>query len=300
MHVLEFILNRRDCALPHQYLRNEADELPTRDSQDYAKDKLTILNGYMARFTTAMKDKPWRALNYVDLQAGPGKNVFDPSGEIMLGSPLLALTTRFAFDNLYFVEMGTAEYSALETRVSTSDRSERVELFHEDCNLAVETIVARIRQIDGEYVDGKWPCLNLAFLDPEGLEIEWQTVEKLAGLSRMDLIINFSTSGITRNAGLAASKEDDTKVDRFFGTREWRTVYEATRNQDSSVVRRKLIDFYLSRLNDMGYVETVPQEKDFKNQRNVQIYTMIFASKNDLGIRFWNGAVQEVVQPKLL
>ena len=66
------------------------------------------------------------------------------------------------------------------------------------------------------------------------------------------------------------------------------------------MVRRTLIDFYLSRLNDMGYVKTVPQEKVFKNQRNVQIYTMIFASKNDLGIRFWNGAVQEVRQPPLL
>ena len=286
--------------MTHQYLRNEADELPTRESQDYAKDKLTILKGYLARFTTAMKDKQWRALNYIDLQAGPGKNIFDPSGDTFLGSPLLALTTRFPFDNLHLVEMGAMEYGALETRVGASDRSANVQLYNEDCNVAVDRIVELIKQIDQEYIHEVWPSLNLAFLDPEGLEIQWQTVEKLAGLSRMDLIINFSTSGITRNAGLAAANEDDTTVDRFFGTREWRTIYDEIRNQDSSVVRRTLIDFYLRRLKDMGYVETVPQEKEFKNQRNVQIYTMIFASKNDLGIKFWNGAIQEVVQPKLL
>ena len=286
--------------MAHQYLTNENDNLPCRDSQDYAKDKLTILKGYMGRFTTAMKDKKWRTLNYIDLQAGPGKNRFSPSGDVMLGSPLLALTTRFAFDNLFLVEMGAQEFGALTARVGASDRKTHVKLYNKDCNTAVDEIVEHIGQSDAEYIAGVWPSLNLAFLDPEGLEVQWQTVEKLAGLSRMDLIINFSTSGITRNASLAAANEDDTTVDRFFGTREWRTIYDEIRNQDSSVVRRTLIDFYLRRLKDMGYVETVPQEKEFKNQRNVQIYTMIFASKNDLGIKFWNGAVEEVVQPKLL
>lgn len=286
--------------MTHIYLRDEADELPTRDSQYYAKDKLTILKGYMARFTTAMKDKPWRALNYVDLQAGPGKNEFSPSEDVMLGSPLLALTTRFSYDNLFLVEMGIDEFNALDTRVGASERDSRVMLYNEDCNLAVDTVVERIGQIDREFIDGIWPCLNLAFLDPEGLEIEWQTVKKLASLQRMDLIINFSTSGITRNARLAVDNEDFTTVDRFFGTRNWRSVYERARSGGSAAVRRALIDFYLSRLQDMGYVETKRQEKEFKNQRNVQIYTMIFASKDDLGIKFWNGAVEEVRQPRLL
>ena len=286
--------------MTHRYLRNEADELPTRDSQDYAKDKLTILKGYMGRFTTAMKDKKWRALNYIDLQAGPGKNRFSPSGDVMLGSPLLALTTRFAFDSLFLIEMGAQEFGALKARVGSSDLKVRAQLYNEDCNVAVNRIVNVISQVDGKFISGKWPSLNLAFLDPEGLEIQWQTVEKLAGLSRMDLIINFSTSGITRNAGLAANTEEDTSVDRFFGTRDWRSVYEDARDGGSTVVRRTLIDFYLGRLHDMGYVETKREEKEFKNQRNVQIYTMIFASKNDLGVKFWNGAVQEVRQPPLL
>ena len=286
--------------MTHIYLRNEADELPTRDSQDYAKDKLTILKGYMARFTTAMKDKKWRALNYIDLQAGPGKNKFSPSGDVMLGSPLLALTTRFPYDNLFLVEMGSDEFDALETRVGASERDSRVIRYNEDCNVAVDKVVERIRQIDGEFIDGIWPCLNLAFLDPEGLEVEWQTVKKLASLQRMDLIINFSTNGITRNAGQLVWREEDTIIDRFFGTREWRSIYIEARQRDNSLVRRALIDFYLSRLNAMGYVQTKRQEKVFRNQKNVQVYTMIFASKHDLGIEFWNGAVNEARQPPLL
>lgn len=167
-------------------------------------------------------------------------------------------------------------------------------------NVAIDAIVERVRQIDKEFIDGVWPCLNLAFLDPEGLEVEWQTVEKLASLQRMDLIINFSTNGITRNAGRLVACEGNTAMDSFFGTREWRSVYEQARSGGGPVVRRELIDFYLDRLHKMGYVETEREEKEFKNKRNVQIYTMIFASKNDLGIKFWNGAVQEVRQPTLL
>ncbi len=285
--------------MTHLYLRDEQDGLQTRDSQYYAREKLAILKGYMARFTTAMKDKRWRALNYIDLQAGPGKNSYDQSNEVLLGSPLLALTTRFQFDNLYLVEMGSDEFRALQTRVSVSDRSQNVHLIQEDCNLAVDRIVREVQQLDRPFIGGKWPSLNLAFLDPEGLEIAWKTVEKLAAQQRMDLIINFSTSGITRNAGMLVGAQEETIIDRFFGTREWRKIYQRVRQQGGSAVRRELIDFYLQRLVAKGYVETARHEQEFKNRRNVQMYTMIFASKHDLGIQFWNAAVQDVEQPKL-
>ncbi len=53
-----------------------------------------------------------------------------------------------------------------------------------DCNELVGQIVARIQPGDRR-------SLNLAFLDPEGMELHWATVEQLARLRRMDLIINY-------------------------------------------------------------------------------------------------------------
>ena len=282
------------------YLDPIDDGLLARESGEYAKDKLAILNGYLGRFTTAMKDMQWRALNYIDLQAGPGKNRFSPSGDVLLGSPLLAMTTTHPFDNLYLVEMGSEEFGALRTRVDASDRRRNAKLIHEDCNVAVDSIVRHIEQTDNRFIDGAWPSLNLAFLDPEGLEIEWKTVEKLARQKRMDLIINFSTNGLIRNAGKSLKVTGDTAIDRFFGTREWRKIYQRVRHQDGSAARRELIDFYLSRLHENGYVTTEVDEKEFRNSKNVQVYTMIFACKNELGIKFWNDAVRDVSQPSLL
>src|SRR5262245_52604513 len=97
-----------------------------RESQDYAKDKLSILKGYISRFIVSMHEKPMRALYYIDLEAGPGKNIFEPSKEIMLGSPLIALTAQFSFTHYRFIEFKKREFEALRKRVSESERRDRI------------------------------------------------------------------------------------------------------------------------------------------------------------------------------
>jgi len=288
-----------------KYLQNEDDGLIMRGSNDYAKDKLTILQGYIYRFTTSMRDKPWTALNYIDLQAGPGKNRFSPSNEIRLGSPLAALSTQNPFDNYFFVESGKQEFVDLKTRVQASPLNDRVNLYNQDCNIAIDEIISGLDQIDNKRMPGEWKSLNLAFVDPEGLEIQWETLEKLGKQNRMDLIINFSTSGVTRTASTMVDKEQETKLDRFFGTAQWRDIYKEVEKKGASRIRRQLLDFYIDRLSQLGYINNLQKdleskEKEFKNRRNVQIYTLIFASKHPLGIRFWNGAINEVRQPGLL
>lgn len=287
-----------------KYLRNEDDSLIMRESGDYAKDKLTILQHSVSMFTTSMRGKPWTALNYIDLQAGSGKNRLSPSGEIRLGSPLVSLTTQHPFGNYFFVESGKQEFAALKTRVQASPLRNRVNLYNQDCNIAIDEIISRLNEIDRERMPGEWSSLNLAFIDPEGLEIQWKTIEKLGKQSRMDLIINFSTSGITRNASNMVNIEQETIIDRFFGTARWRDIYKEVESKGVSRIRRRLLDFYIDRLNQLGYVNNLQEnleskEKEFKNRRNVQIYTLIFASKHELGIKFWNDAINEIGQLKL-
>lgn len=283
-----------------KYLQNVDDGLMMRDSQDYAKDKLTILSGYISRFTTSMRNKKWRALNYIDLQAGPGKNQFKPSGDIGLGSPLIALTTPRLFNNYFLVELGNQEYPTLEQRIQTSNVRDRINLYHGDCNVEIDKIIHRLNHIDNEKIPDKWGSLNLAFIDPEGLEIEWKTIEKLGKQSRMDLIINFSTSGITRNIKKFFQSDEETAIDRFFGTYEWRDIYSNLIGRDNTIVRRELLDFYIYRLGQFGYENDLKRDEHvFKNKKNRQIYSLVFASKHRLGIKFWNGAVKEVQQPRL-
>lgn len=280
---------------PDKFLLPEEDGLPTRASNLYALYKLKALSLYIEITNAAMRNKPWADRYYIDLQAGPGKNTIGNS--ILLGSPLIALTTEYPFTQYRFNELKPEIKSALETRVRASNIHERVKIFQDDANEIVRSICDEIKLRDKTKDRNLYSTLNLAFLDPEGLELHWSTVEHLASVNKMDLIINFSTSGLRREIG--AQHYDI--VDRFFGSTKWRKAIEIT---DATKKRRYLIDTYLSQLKQFGYnVEVDPDlgshDIAFKNSRNAQVYSLIFASKNPLGDKFWREAAKRTKPPKL-
>lgn len=261
-----------------------------RNASEHTKNKLEALKRFIEMFLTATKKGEWRAWNYIDLQAGPGKVKIRQPNEIVLGSPLIALKAPRNFTNYWFVELEGENVRALKQRTNSSERKSNVRIICGDCNVVVDDIVKYITGVDEDYREGKWSSLNLAFLDPEGLELEWSTVEKLASVNRMDLIINFSTSGFTRNVEKALESGNTETIDRFFGTTEWQKTYRKVRHEDGNRIRRAMIDFYKRRLADLDYLhvsdDLYPDELVVKNSKGVQQYTLLFISKSDLGRKF--------------
>lgn len=290
-----------ETTLTHIFLKNEDDRLETRSSGVWAKEKLSILHRCISMFTTSMRKKPWAALNYIDLEAGPGKNRVKESGDVFLGSPLIALTTEYAFDNYFFVEKKLENLNSLERRVGSSPHSSRVRLYNDDCNEVIGTIVREIKDIERRSSQDKWSCLNLVFIDPEGLEIHWRTIKELATKTRSDLVVNFSTSTITRMIKILSDSPKETAIDEFFGTREWRQEYELLTNpREGAAVRRSLLDYYCDRLSALSYVTTGPTgEHIILNSKNRQLYTLICASKNPLGVDFFEIAAAKFKQTGL-
>jgi three-Cys-motif partner protein len=269
------------------YLEPQDDGLPMRETGLWAAEKLDYLARYVDVFETAMRKK-WHVRYYVDLLAGPGKNVVRDSGEVLLGSPLLSLTTTYSFTGYFFVDLSDENTKALQQRCAASPHSQRVDIRTGDCNDLVDDIVAHIRQED-------WRSLNLAFLDPEGMELRWETVAKLATVQRMDLIINYPEGGLNRYMGRALETKGQTSVDDFFGDRAWRKIYQDCQNRGAILgIHRQLIDFYRERLQGLGYTEfrQVDQVGDEPLIRNVRrrapLYRLLFASKHSLGHDFWH------------
>ncbi|MGC9395817.1 MAG: three-Cys-motif partner protein TcmP [Anaerolineae bacterium] len=273
-----------------QHLEAQDDGWLMRPMKNWAAEKLDYLERYLDMFTTAMRKKPWRALNYIDLFAGPGKCQDEGTGEIYLGSPLLALRTRQSFDHYFFVELDADNMQALQQRCQHSPQADRIRYFQEDCNVAVHRIAREIQRVDQHYIEGVWPCLNLAFLDPEGLvELHWDTVQALAQL-RTDLVIHYSQMGLQRYMPIAIESSEETSIDRFFGSRDWREIYE--QGQGKPGMYGDLIRFYKDRLCELGYVEVkiddqIERVPMMRNMKNAPLYCLIFASKNDLGEKFW-------------
>ena len=276
------------------YLEAQDDSLLMRPMKDWASEKLDYLERYLDIFITAMRNKHWRALNYIDLFAGPGKCRHEDNDEVYLGSPLLALTAKYAFDHYFFVDLDIDNIQALKQRCQYSPYAMRIRYFQEDCNVAVNRITSKIRRVNRRNPNDRRSCLNLAFLDPEGLELEWNTVKALAQL-RTDLIIHYSQNGIQRNLSKFADVPEETIMDRFFGTRKWRNIYhqEGVRAR----VYDKLISLYKSNLRDLGYVEIKEEGRMpmMRNTKNAPLYALIFASKHPLGEKFWYEVTQRDV-----
>ncbi len=276
------------------YLQPIDDGLPMRMGESYAVPKLKVVELYLQMAMNAVKDNPWRATYYIDLQAGPGKN--NLGGTVALGSPLIALSCPVPFQYYRFNEADSDLVKALKKRVSASPLRKHTRILQMDVNLAVEDFCDEIKRRDELFMRGKWSSFNIAFLDPEGLELHWSTVEKLGNMKRMDLIINFSTGGLNRTRLTSPDVGN-----RFFGTDEWQKLVPG--HADAATKRRAWIDFYLKRLTDLGYkYQTDDQESAeiiAKNSKNVQVYSIIFASKHDLGFQLWKEAIRLAQQPRL-
>lgn len=274
-----------------KYLFPEDDGLTARPSGDWAKDKLFYVKHYIDTFEKAMRSKPWRRRIYIDLFAGPGKCIDRNSKEYFLGSPLLSLTTEHPFTDYFFVDKNETDLDTLKTRSSHLSFANRIQFLVGDANKRVFDITEEIKKIDDPFIKGSWPSLNLAFLDPEGLELEWNTVSELAKMKRMDLIIHYSQQGIKRMADRLCNSPSETKLDKFFGDRTWRNIYMNSKD-GATGIHRPLIDYYKLKLRQLGYVEVKDDEDVWteplmKNQKNAPLYRLLFASKSDLGVRFW-------------
>jgi len=291
------------------YLEPVDDGLPMREFGPWVTEKLDYLERYINIFETSMRTKPWRKRHYIDLFAGCGKCYVPRTKRVYLGSPLLALTTSYPFTDYFFVDLDPDNIAVLQQRCNASPIHDRVRCLVGDGNLRVKEIVEYILAVDSEHIPGKWSSLNLAFLDPDGLELQWQSVATLARPYSMDLIIHYPQMALNRNMRRAFETEEETKVDLFFGGRDWRKIYEEYQSKPRRFkLHRQLMDYYKEKLQDLGYVEVCRDDEvgDAPLVRNAErrapLYRLLFASKHPLGHEFWQKVIQRDVygQPRLL
>ena len=159
------------------------DGLPVRESGSWAEDKLFYWHYYLSITTSAMVGKPaWSGgVVYVDLFAGPGICVERKTGRRFPGSPLIAANTAKPFTKILLCDKDSTTADACRRRMEMSPARERYDLFEGDCNELIDDVV---KQIPGR-------SLVLAFLDPTGLHLHFETVKKLAGRGATDLLILF-------------------------------------------------------------------------------------------------------------
>ena len=175
--------------------------------RSWALLKLSILSYYVDVYTNIIK-AIFPHTYYLDIFAGPGLNTIRNGTDVVFGSPLIAdkiPRSNKKFDKIILIEKKPIYAEALQKLLPNAI------VINQDVNEGgLDTAFTKFSSTRSTPF--------LAFVDPEGLQNEWKTMEKL--LERWsDVIINFQISAVSRTAGLSTGSETLTK---FFGTDSWK------------------------------------------------------------------------------
>jgi three-Cys-motif partner protein len=250
----------------------------------WTRGKLDILRRYLDAFTTATTKSPERI--YIDAFAGQVENRDRLTQKVIEGSARIALSiANPPFTRLRFFE--TRENApALEAALRRDFSDRDFEVFGGDCNVLIPEML-------GELSEYSW-APTFAFVDPNGMEAAWTTLEALAEFRRerktkVELWLLFAAPMFTRVLrvdGAPTRAEDIAAIDAMFGCRDWHAIYEArlALDIDPAAARREYLNLMRWRLEQvLGYTWTHPLE--VRNEAGQPIYYMIFATDHPAGTR---------------
>lgn len=208
-----------------------------------------------------------------------------------------------SFDFYYFVDNSEENCRLLDEKLSQYKIKGRRHHLNSDANDAVIRLASTLRNNS--------TCKALVFLDPFGMQINWESIEALKGLP-VDLWILVPTGVIInrllekkveKDKGLAHSEklmtffgmsEDDIKT-FFYTEKKEQTLFGdddivITKAEDSI---RKIAQLYVKRLhNVLPYVTEEPLV--LYNTHNVPIYHLVFAAQKKTAMKI----AQEIIKKK--
>jgi three-Cys-motif partner protein len=251
---------------------------PTDDGQyipmvgEWSHDKHYFLMRYIDAFTTSMKNKSWQGLHYIDLFAGAGIERLESSRKLEWGSPLIAVKAPHPFDKLHLCEKNKRKYAALKSRIGEIKPDSQVLLG--DANQKIREIIKAIPQ----------RTLSLAFLDPYGLHLDFETLKVLSDI-RADLIIFFPDHlDALRNWEKRYLKNPASNLDRCLGLGfDWRSIMNKAPHDRRAEVLREL---YVTQIQSLGYTEFEYERIQMKGH---PLYILILCSCHPLAAKLWRG-----------
>ncbi|MBN2580188.1 MAG: three-Cys-motif partner protein TcmP [Pirellulales bacterium] len=262
------------------------DGLPTwEEAGKWTEDKLYFWKKYLDITTAAMTGH--RAfpggLVYLDLFGGAGICMLKGSKRRFPGSAIIAAHAIKPFQKIIVCEKDPTLSDACNTRLERSGTQSLIEVFSGDCNLLIDRIIASIPD----------RTLTLTFVDPKGLDAQFRTIEKIAQRKRADFVVLFADAyDIIRNFKHVYWTDPKSKLDQVLGeSSNWREEFKNLDNPDAVNIRKMFAEIYKKQMKRLlGYLHF---EEKVICRRSQPLYRLIYASRSDLGLKFWREAVKQ-------
>ena len=185
---------------------------------DWTAKKLNIFTSYLDAYLIALQNQKFKKI-YIDAFAGTGEIETSDGEAYLAGSAKRALSAEKRFDYYYFIESDESKASELEHMIDTEfpHLKRFTTVYRGDAN---EKLGKIINDIDWRFNRG------LLFLDPYATQVDWATLERVAGTKSIDVWYLFPFSALNRmlpKNGKYGSWENT--IDRLLGDNSWRTEF---------------------------------------------------------------------------
>jgi len=271
---------------------------------NWTATKLEVLDKYLSAYATILKKVGYFKFAYIDAFAGTGYvkdkskksnddvlpflELDDEAKEYIKGSAKIALESEPKFDRYIFIELDDKKAIELQTVIDNehNDLKDKVVIKNDDANKVIQDICKK-----------NWNGHRaVLFLDPFGMEVEWETIELIADTKAIDLWVLFPL-GISVNRMLMKNRDEIPKewsndLDKIFGTHGWFDEFyqqkqEITLFGDNETIVKtanfdKIASYYTKRLKQI-FAGVIDEPMYLYNSTNNPIFLLCFASGNEKG-----------------
>jgi three-Cys-motif partner protein len=252
------------------------------DVGGWSSEKYRQFQLYAHQFTQGMKGK-WGSLIYLDLYAGAGQSRVKGTGEILLGSPLIALSLDVKFDHHLFCEKNAEKLAALQQRVLKRFPDADVRFVSGDCDDPAFRLGDSIPK----------GALTLCFVDPYSIDIRFDTIRALAQGRRIDFLCLLASRMDAGRNPRNYTKEECKKVDLLLGSDSWREDWD--KHKEGVAREPNLGDFicreFGRKMEGLDYLPTELHEmRPIKDDAGRLIYHLALFCKHQKAKDFWRKA----------
>lgn len=244
----------------------------------WSEAKLDIVRKYAKAYSTILSKQDILTHVYVDAFAGSGLHRAKTSGRFVTGSPLNALSVQPPFAEYHFIDLDNERVRTLEELAADHAG---VRLYHGDANrVLIDNIYPRLGYANYRRA--------LCLLDPYGLQLDWDVIERAGELGTVEIFLNFPIHDMNRNVLIRDPSKMDLRqvqrMDDFWGDNSWRDVAYATTDnlfgyEEKVCTNDGLAEAFRQRLLEAAGFAHVPEPVYMRNSNRAGLYYLFFAAQ---------------------
>ena len=284
---------------------------------NWTEQKLECVRKYLHAYTTIMNKQHFQYA-YIDAFAGTGYRDMEndeDAEELMFpdlvapevvsfhdGSARNALEVEPPFMKYVFIEKNINRYAELEELkkeflLKTEFSENMIECVHGDANEYLKDLCRK-----------NWKNHRaLVFLDPYGMQVDWETIESIAQTQAIDLWILFPLGTVNRllkrNGEIRSSLRE--RLDLFFGEPDWYEVFyqlaeqisffDEEQWQKTGDIFTTIEQYFIEQLQGI-FNGVAANPLLLRNSKNVPLYLLCFAAGNPKGAPIAVKIAQEILE----